>query len=330
MKNVLYAAVEHIMMLSLLAPGQALIYASQPFQTVPLCAPELRRVRMRISHCRAHRTSVAHPLEKLRVGMAKEATSRFVRTTCGSGTADAIPTPWLPASAVSAALVIAGWLSFCTGTFSARLGAAPATAAWLPICTGTFSARLGAALATAAWLPSCTGMFSARLGAAVGRVGDNVAVAFAGLKAGEAGARVGGDKYVVAFAGLKAGAGGRGEGCCGPGCQRMLWFSAAECAVLNMLMLFCGRLCCHSWVARRTLPLHVHAVFDFYLFKKLTAACCHAMAKTICTKSQHGAHITVCLPFLLILISHIADFLIKGRNKHVKTERQCTSLGLAL
>ena len=189
--------------------------------------------------------------------------SRFVRTTCGSGTADAIPIPWLPASAVSAALVIAGWLSFCTGTFSARLGAAPATAAWLPICTGTFSARLGAA---------------------GGRVGDNAA---------------------VAIAGLKAGAGGRREGCCGPGCQRMLWFSAAECAVLNMLMLFCGRLCCHSWVARRTLPLHVHAVFDFYLFKKLTAACCHAMAKTICTNLvllNHSMELT------LLCVYHFFSF----------------------
>jgi hypothetical protein len=242
--------------------------------------------------------------------MAKEATSRFVRTTCGSGTADAIPIPWGAASAESAALVTAGWLSFCTRTFSAGLGAA---------------------LATAAWLPFCTGMFFVRLGAAGGRVGDNATVAFARLKAGEVGGRVGGDSSALAFAGLKAGAGGRKEGCCGPGCQRMLWFSAAECAVLNMLMLFCGRLCCHSWVARRTLPLHVHAIFDYYLlFKELPAACCHAMGEVIYTKSQHGALFTVCSPFFLIHTSHIADFLIERENQHVKTERQCRSLGLAL
>ncbi len=69
------------------------------------------------------------------------------------------------------------------------------------------------------------------------------------------GDREGGESCAEVFAGLKAETPGRRDGCGVAGCQRRLELRAAECAVLNMLMLDGCRLRCHSWLARRTLPL---------------------------------------------------------------------------
>lgn len=72
-----------------------------------------------------------------------------------------------------------------------------------------------------------------------------------------AGDREGGDSTGAGLisAALGATAGRHGEGCCAAGWGRMGWLNAAECAVLNRLMLLGGRLFCHSRLGRRRLPL---------------------------------------------------------------------------
>ena len=86
------------------------------------------------------------------------------------------------------------------------------------------------------------------LGAGAGAACACCPISFCGavFPPGAAGNREGGESFGVASAVLEATAEVHSDGCCAAGWGRTQWLNAAECAVLNRLMLLGGRLFCHS------------------------------------------------------------------------------------